>query len=280
YSESNFISCRLGAPGSPGVKGKPVRGPRTLAELQSRRGPATVTGSCSPDRHWDDREGGEQRGSGARKPAQPIAYGGLRLKGKYACGLAPLWSPCLFRGPVFLAWHRRRRDGPMARLPHGISARSASWTLLAPLLALIFTLVAGLPGRTQTPPAAPEPPPAAPPPAAPPAAPALPPTAPALPASPPPPPNAPAAPAAPTPPTFELPEVEVAGKRPQLPSTTPASVSVITAEEIARLGALSVADVLRILPEVRVKDSGGPGSLTSVSIRGSSSTQVLNLLDG
>ncbi|TMI86798.1 MAG: TonB-dependent receptor [Bacillati bacterium ANGP1] len=171
----------------------------------------------------------------------------------------------------------------MARLPHGISARSASWTLLAPLLALIFTLVAGLPGRTQTPPAAPEPPPAAPPPAAPPAAPAtpaLPPTAPALPASPPPPPNAPAAPAAPTPPTFELPEVEVAGKRPQLPSTTPASVSVITAEEIARLGALSVADVLRILPEVRVKDSGGPGSFTSVSIRGSASTQVLILLDG
>src|SRR5205807_9701103 len=47
-------------------------------------------------------EGGEQRGSGGRKPAQPIAYGGLRLKGKYACGSAPLWSPCLFRGPVFL----------------------------------------------------------------------------------------------------------------------------------------------------------------------------------
>ena len=72
----------------------------------------------------------------------------------------------------------------------------------------------------------------------------------------------------------------MAGKRPQLPSTTPASVSVITAEEIARLGALSVADVLRILPEVRIKDSGGPGSFTSVSIRGSSSTQVLVLLDG
>jgi len=117
-----------------------------------------------------------------------------------------------------------------------------SWKLLAPLLALTFILVAGRPAHTQPPPATPEPPPA--------------------------------------PPTFELPEVEVAGKRPQLPSTTPASVSVITADEIARLGALSVADVLRILPEVRIKDSGGPGSLTSVSIRGSSSTQVLVLLDG
>ena len=86
--------------------------------------------------------------------------------------------------------------------------------------------------------------------------------------------------APPPPPTFELQEIEVAGKRPQLPSTTPASISVITSEEIAGMGALTVADALRVLPEVRVKDSGGPGSLTSVSIRGSSSTQVLILLDG
>jgi vitamin B12 transporter len=82
------------------------------------------------------------------------------------------------------------------------------------------------------------------------------------------------------PPTFELPEVEVAGKRPQPPSTTPASISVITAAEIAAMGALTVGDVLRVLPEVLVKASGGPGSLTSVSIRGSSSTQTLILLDG
>jgi outer membrane cobalamin receptor len=87
-------------------------------------------------------------------------------------------------------------------------------------------------------------------------------------------------PAPSAPPSFELPEVEVAGKRPQLPSTTPASISVITAQEIAAMGALTVADVLRVLPEVRIKDSGGPGSLTSVSIRGSSSTQVLVLIDG
>ncbi|HET9000197.1 MAG TPA: TonB-dependent receptor [bacterium] len=82
------------------------------------------------------------------------------------------------------------------------------------------------------------------------------------------------------PPTFELPEVEVPGKRPQLPSTTPASISVITSDELARLGALTVADALRVLPELRIKQSGGPGSLTTVSIRGSSSAQVLILLDG
>ncbi|HKX18385.1 MAG TPA: TonB-dependent receptor [bacterium] len=83
-----------------------------------------------------------------------------------------------------------------------------------------------------------------------------------------------------TPPTFELPEVEVAGRRPQLPATTPASISVITAEEIAAMGALTVADALRVLPEVLVRSTGGPGSLTTMSIRGSPSTQSLILLDG
>ena len=81
-------------------------------------------------------------------------------------------------------------------------------------------------------------------------------------------------------PTFELPEVEVAGRRPQLPATTPASISVISAEEIAAMGALTVADALRVLPEVLVRSTGGPGSLTTMSIRGSTSTQSLILLDG
>ena len=83
-----------------------------------------------------------------------------------------------------------------------------------------------------------------------------------------------------TPPTFELPEVEIAGRRPQLPATSPASISVIAADEIAAMGALTVADALRLLPEVRVRSSGGPGSLTTMSIRGSSSEQTLVLLDG
>ena len=90
----------------------------------------------------------------------------------------------------------------------------------------------------------------------------------------------PAPPSGGAPPTFELPEVEVAGRRPQLPATTPASISVITADEIAALGALTVADALRVLPEVLVRTTGGPGSLTTMSIRGSPSTQTLVLLDG
>jgi vitamin B12 transporter len=83
-----------------------------------------------------------------------------------------------------------------------------------------------------------------------------------------------------TPPTFELPEIDIAGRRPQLPATTPASISIITAEEIAASGALTVADVLRMLPEVTIRTSGGPGGLTTMSIRGSPSDETLILLDG
>src|SRR5437899_7630794 len=44
-----------------------------------------------------------------------------------------------------------------------------------------------------------------------------------------------------SPPTFELPEVIVPGKRPQPSSTTPASVTVISRDEIERSGARTVA---------------------------------------
>ncbi len=82
------------------------------------------------------------------------------------------------------------------------------------------------------------------------------------------------------PPTFELPEVIVPGRRPQPLTSTPASVSVITREEIEHSGARTVADLLRQLPEVSVRTYGGPGSLAEASIRGSSPAQVLVLLDG
>jgi vitamin B12 transporter len=82
------------------------------------------------------------------------------------------------------------------------------------------------------------------------------------------------------PPTFELPEVVVPGRRPQPPSATPASVSVITREEIDALGARTVADVLALVPEVVVRAYGGLGSLAQVSVRGSTPAQVLVLLDG
>ena len=82
------------------------------------------------------------------------------------------------------------------------------------------------------------------------------------------------------PPTFELPEVIVPGKRPQPSSTTPASVTVISRDEIERSGSRTVADALRTVPELSVRAYGGLGELAEPSIRGSSPAQVLVLLDG
>jgi outer membrane cobalamin receptor len=82
------------------------------------------------------------------------------------------------------------------------------------------------------------------------------------------------------PPTFVLPEVIVPGKRPQPPSSTPASVSVVTREEIERSGARTAADALRMVPELSVRAYGGLGGLAQASIRGSTPSQVLVLLDG
>ncbi len=58
------------------------------------------------------------------------------------------------------------------------------------------------------------------------------------------------------------------------------SVSVITAEEIALSGATTVAELLRSLPGLEVARGGGPGQVTSVFIRGGSSSHTLVLLDG
>lgn len=59
-----------------------------------------------------------------------------------------------------------------------------------------------------------------------------------------------------------------------------AAVTVITRKEIEQSGALSVAEVLRGVAGVDITNSGGFGKLTSVFMRGTSSTQVLVLVDG
>jgi vitamin B12 transporter len=82
------------------------------------------------------------------------------------------------------------------------------------------------------------------------------------------------------PPVFELPEVIVPGRRPQSAGSTPASVTVITRAELERLGARTVADALRLVPEATVRAYGGFGSLAEPSIRGFGPGQVLVLLDG
>jgi vitamin B12 transporter len=55
---------------------------------------------------------------------------------------------------------------------------------------------------------------------------------------------------------------------------------VITADEIAKESPKSIADVLRRSPGLSVTESGGPGSATTVRIRGAESRHTLVLIDG
>lgn len=81
---------------------------------------------------------------------------------------------------------------------------------------------------------------------------------------------------------LELPEVVfAAGRREQEVETLPYSISVITAEEIRRAGALTVADAIRLAPGTNVAQYSGNSA--SVSIRGFQgllSKQLLVLVDG
>ena len=58
------------------------------------------------------------------------------------------------------------------------------------------------------------------------------------------------------------------------------AVTVIRSEAIERAHPGSLADVLRALPGVSVTETGGPGSTSSVTLRGASVGQTLVLVDG
>jgi vitamin B12 transporter len=58
------------------------------------------------------------------------------------------------------------------------------------------------------------------------------------------------------------------------------SVTVITADDIAAQQRLTVPDALAAVPGLNVVQSGGPGSQTSVFIRGTNSNQIKVLIDG
>jgi outer membrane cobalamin receptor len=82
------------------------------------------------------------------------------------------------------------------------------------------------------------------------------------------------------PPEFELPDVISPGRRPQRAAATPASVTVLTAADLRRLGVRTVGEAIAFVPEALARAYGGPGSLITPSIRGSTAEQVLVLLDG
>ena len=58
------------------------------------------------------------------------------------------------------------------------------------------------------------------------------------------------------------------------------AITVISAEEIAAYGSRSIADVLKIVPGLDITESGGAGTLSNASLRGSKPDQTLVLLDG
>lgn len=81
----------------------------------------------------------------------------------------------------------------------------------------------------------------------------------------------------------EEPEVVVvvtAERTAQPASESIASTTVITAKQIKEQGAQTVADVLRLVPGVTIRQSGEIGSKADVSVRGTGSNQVLVMIDG
>jgi vitamin B12 transporter len=74
--------------------------------------------------------------------------------------------------------------------------------------------------------------------------------------------------------------VVTASRAEQSADETPASVTLIDAARIERLGAPLVADYLRLIPSVSVAISGPAGSLTQVRIRGAEAAQTLLFVEG
>ncbi|MEI6519265.1 MAG: TonB-dependent receptor [bacterium] len=73
----------------------------------------------------------------------------------------------------------------------------------------------------------------------------------------------------------------VTGERQPVPvSESIASVSIITAADIAKTGASNVSELMQLMPGVQINPNGTMGSLSSPIIRGSSGSHVLILIDG
>ena len=87
----------------------------------------------------------------------------------------------------------------------------------------------------------------------------------------------PAAQASPT----QLPDIAITATRITQPlSQIGTTVTVINNQQIQDQKIQQTSDALREVPGVQVTQLGGPGTTTNVSIRGSSTSQVLTLLDG
>jgi outer membrane cobalamin receptor len=74
--------------------------------------------------------------------------------------------------------------------------------------------------------------------------------------------------------------IVTASRIPQIITETPASVVVITKEQLEQTGVNSVGEALKTSAGVYIKDNGTVGSPASILIRGSSNEQTLVLLNG
>lgn len=74
--------------------------------------------------------------------------------------------------------------------------------------------------------------------------------------------------------------VVTATKSEKDPQDVTQSYTIVTGEEIRRSGATDVATAVQNAVSVNIGNYGTPGSVTSLSLRGASSSQVLVLLDG
>lgn len=71
-----------------------------------------------------------------------------------------------------------------------------------------------------------------------------------------------------------------ASRMPQPIERLVADVTIIEADEIARSGAQSLAELLRRQPGTEITQNGGPGSTTGVFLRGANRNQTVLLVDG
>ena len=79
----------------------------------------------------------------------------------------------------------------------------------------------------------------------------------------------------------ELPEIVVTADRVEEPiGQTGASVTVIPAAEVEKLGSKGVADVLRGVAGLDIDEAGGVGSVTQVRLRAANPGETLVLIDG
>src|SRR5205085_11774094 len=74
--------------------------------------------------------------------------------------------------------------------------------------------------------------------------------------------------------------VVTASELPETVESTPASVTVVTREDIDERAARDVAEVLREVPGLSVSRTGSPGKQISLFTRGAASTQTLVLWNG